>query len=150
MAQKKLRLVVHVGRYHVVNSIRFWTCSNKLKTSPCDTEHARSENNQPGETPVTAGSRIHMDIAQAEAPKLGGNGRGVNPGQTGPDWLPPPKVHANFDEIKPITSDPGAVARQAQSWGFPAENPNGPTISTGRYIFYDRQTGQYWMGIIAP
>jgi RHS repeat-associated protein len=105
---------------------------------------------QPGETPQTGGSRIHLDIAAAEAPRLGGNWQGVRPGRTGADWQPPQEVNARFGEIKPTTSAPRAVTTQAKNWGFPEENLNGPTISTGHYFFYDPKTGYYWIGIIAP
>jgi hypothetical protein len=107
---------------------------------------------QPGETPVTAGQRIHQELPQVVEGQYGKNAGTfrIKPGQTGHDWSPPPEVNARFGEMKPITSGTSGITRQAGNWGYPAEgtNPTGPSIATGRYFFYDRATGAVWEGII--
>ena len=96
----------------------------------------------PGETPMQYGTRVHQDfprIVNETNPSATGT-YNVRPGLTGPDLQNPSGMNANFAEMKSIWDKQSRIVMQAKDWGFDPQ--------TGRYFFYDRETGRVFEGTI--
>jgi RHS repeat-associated protein len=96
----------------------------------------------PGETPMGYGTRVHQDLPSIVGQTNPGAGGQFNvaPGRTGPDLENPTGMNATFGEMKSLWGRQAPMLRQASRWGFDAQ--------TGRYFFYDRETGIVFEGII--
>jgi len=96
----------------------------------------------PGESTMAYGSRVHQELPRiVSETNPGAGGRfNVAPGLKGPDLANPTGMNAAFAEMKSLWGRQGPMVSQARNWGFDAQ--------TGRYFFYDRNTGLVFEGII--
>jgi RHS repeat-associated protein len=104
--------------------------------------HSKVPLPNPGESALAYGQRVHQEfprIVSETNPGAGGRFN-VAPGLTGPDLPNPTGMNAAFAEMKPLWGRQGPMVSQARNWGFDAQ--------TGRYFFYDRNTGLVFEGII--
>lgn len=95
-----------------------------------------------GESDMAYGTRVHQEfprIVQETNPGAGGE-YNVAPGLTGEDLAHPTGMNANYAEMKSLWGKQSDMLRQARKWGYDAQS--------GRYFFYDRNTGQVYEGII--
>jgi RHS repeat-associated protein len=95
-----------------------------------------------GESYMNYGTRAHQDLPRIVGETNPGAGGRFNvaPGLKGPDLQNPTGMNATFGEMKSISGRQSPMLRQAEGWG------HDPT--TGRYFFYDRDTGAVFEGII--
>jgi RHS repeat-associated protein len=96
----------------------------------------------PGESARAYGTRVHQEfprLLRETNPGAGGEFN-VAPGLTGPDLANPTGMNATFAEMKSLWGRQSPMVSQARNWGFDAQ--------TGRYFFYDRNTGLVFEGII--
>jgi hypothetical protein len=96
----------------------------------------------PGESKMAYGTRAHQDLPRiiGETNPGAGGRFNVRPGLTGPDLANPTGMNATFGEMKSLWGVQSKMVKQADSWGFDAQS--------GRYFFYDRDTGAVFEGII--
>jgi len=88
------------------------------------------------------GTRVHQELPRIVGEtNPGATGQyNVAPGLTGPDLANPAGMNATFGEMKSLWGRQAPMISQARNWGFDAQ--------TGRYFFYDRNTGLVFEGII--
>jgi hypothetical protein len=88
------------------------------------------------------GSRVHQELPRiiGETNPGAGGTFNVAPGRTGADLANPTGVNATFGEMKSLWGRQNSMLSQAQNWGLDPQ--------TGRYFFYDRNTGLVFEGII--
>jgi RHS repeat-associated protein len=98
---------------------------------------------QPGETALAYGQRAHQhlpQVLQTTNPSARGTFN-VAPGQTGFDFVPSSGLNAVYGEMKSIKTPQSKILAQARrTWGVDPK--------TGRYWFYDAETGYCAEGII--
>lgn len=97
---------------------------------------------KPGESYMGTGMRVHQEFPRivSETNPAAGGKFNVAPGLKGPDLANPTGMNATFAEMKSLWGQQGPMVSQARRWGFDSQ--------TGRYFFYDRETGQVFEGII--
>jgi len=104
--------------------------------------HSKVPLPNPGENDMAFGTRAHQELPRIIGETNAGT-RGlfnVAPGLTGPDLANPTGMNATFAEMKSLWGSQSPMVSQARKWGFNAQ--------TGRYFFYDRNTGIVFEGII--
>jgi len=96
----------------------------------------------PGENPMAYGTRVHQELPRIVGEtNPGATGTyNVRPGLTGADLANPNGMNATFGEMKSLWDQQSRILSQARRWGFDPQ--------TGRYFFYDRNTGRVFEGII--
>ena len=96
----------------------------------------------PGESFLDYGTRSHQELPRVVSETNPGAGGTFNvaPGKTGPDLANPTGMNATFGEMKSLWGRQGPMVSQARNWGLDPQ--------TGRYFFYDRDTGLVFEGII--
>lgn len=95
-----------------------------------------------GESAMNYGTRVHQDLPRivGETNPGAAGTYNVRPGLTGPDLANPTGMNANYAEMKSLWDQQSRIVSQARAWGFDAQS--------GRYFFYDRNTGTVFEGII--
>lgn len=97
---------------------------------------------RPGESTLSYGTRAHQELPRIMSEtNPSAQGRfNVAPGLTGEDMVPSSGLNANFAEMKSIRERQDRILRQAEKWGHDPQ--------TGRFFFYDADTGLVFEGII--
>jgi len=110
----------------------------------------------PGESDLNYGTRVHQEMPRilAETNPGAGGTFNVSPGLNGPDVENPTRMNATFAEKKSLWTRQREILRQVRGWSFEGwrfegfSNEGKVTAQTGRFFFYDRQTGLVFEGII--
>jgi RHS repeat-associated protein len=100
------------------------------------------EPQQPGQTDMAYGTQAHQELPRGVSEtNPSAQGRfNVAPGLTGEDFVPSSGYNATYGEMKAITGRQSPMIKQGRNWGFEPQ--------TGRYYFYDRESGIAIEGII--
>jgi hypothetical protein len=97
---------------------------------------------RPGESRLNYGTRAHQELERGiSETNPAAQGRfNTAPGLRGPDFDPASGFNAEYGEMKSIRGRQSPMLRQGRNWGFDPQS--------GRYYFYDAETGTVFEGII--